>query len=249
MFWTVNTEHYNDIIPSVNNTADNLLTSIFSSHSEVSPSTLFATTAILKGEPFVNSASQNIFVPGVIKLVEHNRSFIGQTKLKSVLAEFLMNTNIKPLSIASYNHLGKNDGHNLSVEHQLKSKEISKSSVIDDMVNMNWLLYKAPISGAKDKSEHPDHIIVIKYIPTGSNPRGLLMSTSLRFFAVAGFEVQEYLKVKGWRNKSSGGNTHLVKVNDGYYQEWGPERSQIDRTNQKITCWINRKGRKATWIV
>ena len=42
--------------------------------------------------------------------------------------------------------------------------------------------------------------------------------------------------MKGQRNKSSGGNTHLVKVNNGYHQEWGFERSQVDRTNQKITC-------------
>ena len=34
------------------------------------------------------------------------------------------------------------------------------------------------------------------------------------------FEVQEYLEVKEQRNKSSSGNTHLVKVNNGYHQEW-----------------------------
>ena len=34
------------------------------------------------------------------------------------------------------------------------------------------------------------------------------------------FKVQGYLKAKGQRNKSSGGNTHLVKVNNGYHQEW-----------------------------
>ena len=52
------------------------------------------------------------------------------------------------------------------------------------------------------------------------------------------FEVQGYLEVKGQRNKSSGENTHLVKVNDGYHQEWGSERSQIDRMNQKITITV-----------
>ena len=48
-------------------------------------------------------------------------------------------------------------------------------------------------------------------------------------------KVQGYLKVKGQKNKSLGGNTHLVKVNDGYHQEWGSERSQVDRMNQRIT--------------
>lgn len=184
VFWTANTERYSDIIPGVNDTADHLLAAIRSSHSEVSPSTLFAVAAILEGEPFVNGAPQNTFVPGVIELAERYKSFIGgddlksgQTKLKSVLAEFLVNAGIKPLSIASYNHLGNNDGHNLSAEPQFKSKEISKSSVVDDMVNANRLLYKPPAPGTTGKAakgEHPDHIVVIKYVPAvGDSKRAI----------------------------------------------------------------------------
>ena len=185
VFWTANTERYSDIIPGVNDTADNLLAAIESSHSEISPSTLFAVAAILEGEPFVNGAPQNTFVPGAIQLAERHNSFIGgddlksgQTKLKSVLAEFLVNAGIKPLSIASYNHLGNNDGHNLSAEKQFKSKEISKSSVVDDMVDANRLLYKAPHISPKGvpvgKGEHPDHIVVIKYVPAvGDSKRAI----------------------------------------------------------------------------
>lgn len=189
VFWTANTERYSDIIAGVNDTADNLLASIKRSHDEVSPSTLFAVAAILEGAPFINGAPQNTFVPGVIDLAERHRGFIGgddlksgQTKLKSVLAEFLVNAGIKPLSIASYNHLGNNDGHNLSAEAQFKSKEISKSSVVDDMVESNRLLYKPAANavgsdgqkGKHAKGEHPDHIIVIKYVPAvGDSKRAL----------------------------------------------------------------------------
>ncbi|KAJ7739244.1 hypothetical protein DFH07DRAFT_1064426 [Mycena maculata] len=185
IFWTANTERYSDIIPGVNDTADNLLAAIRVSHSEISPSTLFAVAAILEGEPFVNGAPQNTFVPGVIELAERHHSFIGgddlksgQTKLKSVLAEFLVNAGIKPLSIASYNHLGNNDGHNLSAAAQFKSKEISKSSVVDDMVDANRLLYNPPLVGPKGvatgKGEHPDHIVVIKYVPAvGDSKRAI----------------------------------------------------------------------------
>ena len=185
VFWTANTERYADLIPGVNDTADNLLAAIKTSHSEVSPSSVFAVAAILEGEPFINGAPQNTFVPGVIALAEREQSFIGgddlksgQTKLKSVLAEFLVNAGIKPLSIASYNHLGNNDGHNLSAERQFRSKEISKSSVVDDMVDANRLLYKAPAVGAKGvpvgKGEHPDHIVVIKYVPAvGDSKRAI----------------------------------------------------------------------------
>ncbi|KAI0765694.1 Myo-inositol-1-phosphate synthase [Trametes elegans] len=186
VFWTANTERYSDIIPGVNDSADNLLNAIRTSHAEVSPSTLFAVAAILEGEPFVNGAPQNTFVPGVIELAERTRSFIGgddlksgQTKLKSVFAEFLVNAGIKPLSIASYNHLGNNDGHNLSAEPQFKSKEISKSSVVDDMVAANPLLYAPAQPGAPKgtkaaKGEHPDHIVVIKYVPAvGDSKRAI----------------------------------------------------------------------------
>ena len=40
----------------------------------------------------------------------------GQTKLKSVLVDFLISSGMKPRSLVSYNHLGNNDGENLSAE-------------------------------------------------------------------------------------------------------------------------------------
>jgi myo-inositol-1-phosphate synthase len=78
----------------------------------------------------------------------------GQTKMKSVLVDFLVSAGIKPRSIVSYNHLGNNDGMNLSAPAQFRSKEISKSNVVDDMVQSNSLLYS--------EGEHPDHVVVIK---------------------------------------------------------------------------------------
>lgn len=192
VFWTANTERYSEIIPGVNDTAEAILASIKNSHEEVAPSTVFAVASILEGAPFINGAPQNTFVPGVVELAEERRSFIGgddlksgQTKLKSVLAEFLVNAGIKPLSIASYNHLGNNDGQNLSSQRQFRSKEISKSSVVDDMVAANFLLYKTKAEveaeqgvigkDAKDvKGEHPDHIVVIKYVPAvGDSKRAI----------------------------------------------------------------------------
>ncbi|GAC95386.1 hypothetical protein PHSY_002961 [Pseudozyma hubeiensis SY62] len=176
--WTANTERYSEILPGVNDTADNLLKSVEQNHDEVSPSTIFAIACILENAPYVNGAPQNTFVPGCIQLAEKHKAFIGgddlktgQTKVKSVLAEFLVNAGIKPLSIASYNHLGNNDGYNLSSQRQFKSKEISKSSVVDDCCAANHLLYKPAVpgkttaDGKADKGEHPDHCIVIKYQP------------------------------------------------------------------------------------
>jgi myo-inositol-1-phosphate synthase len=60
-------------------------------------------------------------------------------------------------SIASYNHLGNNDGMNLSAPAQFRSKEVSKSTVVDDVVAANPLLYP--------DGKGPDHVVVIKYLP------------------------------------------------------------------------------------
>lgn len=114
----------------------------------------------------------------MIELAEHHGAFIagddfksGQTKLKSVLVDFLVSAGIKPVSIVSYNHLGNNDGRNLSAPQQFRSKEISKSNVVDDMVASNNILYKP--------EEHPDHCVVIKYVPyVGDSKRAMDEYTS-----------------------------------------------------------------------
>ncbi|KAK1253621.1 hypothetical protein MKX07_001698 [Trichoderma sp. CBMAI-0711] len=173
VLWTANTERYADIIDGVNDTADNLLKAIEQGHEEVSPSTVFAVACILENAPFINGSPQNTFVPGAIELAEKHNAYIGgddfksgQTKMKSALVDFLINAGIKLTSIASYNHLGNNDGKNLSSQKQFRSKEISKSNVVDDMVEANSILYK--------KGEHPDHCVVIKYMPAvGDNKRAL----------------------------------------------------------------------------
>ncbi|RKO93527.1 hypothetical protein BDK51DRAFT_44710 [Blyttiomyces helicus] len=165
VLWTANTERFSAILPGVNDTAENLLAAVKSGHEEVAPSTVFAIACILENTPFINGSPQNTFVPGAIELASTHKVYIGgddfksgQTKMKSVLVDFLVNAGIKPLAITSYNHLGNNDGKNLSAPQQFRSKEISKSNVVDDMVAANPILYK--------KGEHPDHIVVIKYCPS-----------------------------------------------------------------------------------
>jgi myo-inositol-1-phosphate synthase len=130
-----------------------LLEAIRNSHSEVAPSTLFAVASILEKCPFINGSPQNTFVPGCLDLAAHHDVYVGgddfksgQTKLKSVLVDFLVSAGIKPISITSYNHLGNNDGLNLNSHAQFRSKEISKTNVVDDMVESNSILYKVSFS-------------------------------------------------------------------------------------------------------
>ena len=77
--------------------------------------------------PYINGSPQNTFVPGVIELACERGVPIGgddfksgQTKLKSVLVDFLVAAGIKPKAIVSYNHLGNNDGKNLSAPAQFR---------------------------------------------------------------------------------------------------------------------------------
>jgi myo-inositol-1-phosphate synthase len=178
ILWTANTERFAEIATGVNDTAENLLASIERGEQEISPSTLFAVASILEGHTYINGSPQNTFVPGVIEMAESKKVFIGgddfksgQTKMKSVMVDWLIAAGLKPASIVSYNHLGNNDGKNLSAPKQFRSKEVSKSNVVDDMVASNPILYA--------EGEHPDHTIVIKYVPyVGDSKRAMDEYTS-----------------------------------------------------------------------
>ncbi|KAK8586695.1 hypothetical protein V6N13_085720 [Hibiscus sabdariffa] len=178
VLWTANTERYSNVVVGLNDTVENLLGSLDRNESEISPSTLYAIACVLEDVPFINGSPQNTFVPGLIDLAIQRNCLIGgddfksgQTKMKSVLVDFLVGAGIKPTAIVSYNHLGNNDGMNLSAPQTFRSKEISKSNVVDDMVSSNGILYQP--------GEHPDHVVVIKYVPyVGDSKRAMDEYTS-----------------------------------------------------------------------
>ncbi len=83
--------------------------------------------------PCCSWACKDGFVDG------HGRSCSGSWVRTQV--DFLVGAGFKPTSIVSYNHLGNNDGMNLSAPQTFRSKEISKSNVVDDVVASNSILY------------------------------------------------------------------------------------------------------------
>ena len=173
ILWNGNTERFCEVDPKIHGTADSLLLGIKNNEKEISPSTIYCIASILEHCPYINGSPQNTFVPGVIDLAEREGVILmgddmktGQTKLKSVMADFLINSGLKITAVASYNHLGNNDGLNLDYYKCFRSKEITKASVIDDMVGNNPILYPS--------QEHPDHLVVIKYVPSvGDSKRAL----------------------------------------------------------------------------
>jgi len=186
VMWSASTERFSEVLNGVNDSWAALESSIARDEFEISASTLFAVASILEGVPFINGSPQNTFVPGALELailrgvpIGGDDFKTGQTKLKSVMVDFLISAGIKPTAIVSYNHLGNNDGKNLSTPQQFRSKEISKSNVVDDMVASNGILYPPSEDG---KLPMPDHCVVIKYVPTvGDSKRALDEYTSQIF--------------------------------------------------------------------
>lgn len=102
VLWTANTERYSQIVAGLNDTKENLFKSLEKNEAEISPSTIYALACIHENIPFINGSPQNTFVPGVIEYAIEKKSLIGgddfksgQTKMKSVLVDFLVGAGIK----------------------------------------------------------------------------------------------------------------------------------------------------------
>lgn len=169
ILWCASTERFSRGKWSTRN---DLMTALENNDSEISPSIQFAVAAAQTGCIFLNGSPQNTINSAIIENAKYYNTFVGgedfktgQTKIKSVLADWLVSSGIKPLSIVSYNHLGNNDGKNLDETPQFKSKEITKKNVIDDVVDENPTIFP---------NGNPDHSVVIKYIPAvGDSKRAL----------------------------------------------------------------------------
>lgn len=173
ILWTANTERMMEIVPEVHNTWEDLSNAIKENRKDlVSPSMLYAIAAIKEGCPYLNGSPQNTFVPAILQFASVKRVLVGgndfktgQTRFKSMMMDFLSSCGMRVSSIASYNHLGNNDGLNLSQEDCFRSKEISKRDVVADVVQNNPALYD---------NKSPDHCVVIKYVESvGDSKRAI----------------------------------------------------------------------------
>ncbi len=91
------------------------------------------------------------------------------------MSDFLVGAGLRLASVVSYNHLGNNDGKNLSEDKCFQSKKISKGGVLDDAIKANKILYP-------DGNNKIDHDVVIKYIPfVGDSKRAIDEYTSQIF--------------------------------------------------------------------
>ena len=57
------------------------------------------------------------------------------------MSDYLIGSGLRLAAVVSYNHLGNNDGKNLSEDKCFQSKKISKGGVLDDAIKSNTILY------------------------------------------------------------------------------------------------------------
>ncbi|CAK92080.1 unnamed protein product (macronuclear) [Paramecium tetraurelia] len=170
LLWTANTERFCVEDPNVHGTAEKLMKSIESSHPENQCINNFCMCCLFRRmlihqwitiKYYCSRKKAGVFVAG-------DDFKTGQTKFKTCLVEYLVGAGIKPKAIISYNHLGNNDGKNLSQESCFKSKERSKKTCVDDILESNKVLYPT------EEELNIDHTIVIKYCPeTGDSKKAM----------------------------------------------------------------------------
>lgn len=175
VLWTANTErYYHKDIATMEE-----LNQLIDKNASLPSSVMYAVAAIKEKAIFINGSPQNTLHPAIRMLAEHegvpiagNDFKTGQTKYKTVMGDYLVGSGLRCSSVVSYNHLGNNDGKNLSDPGTFRSKEISKGSVLDDTIKSNPILYPPG-------HQKIDHTVVIKYCPfVGDSKRAIDEYTS-----------------------------------------------------------------------
>lgn len=170
VLWTANTEMY--LLPEIAPVDD--LEQRIATNQPLPASILYCIACIQEKVVYLNGSPQNTFHPAVVEYARIHGGLIagsdfksGQTRFKTAMSDFIIGSGIRLASVVSYNHLGNNDGKNLSEDKCFQSKKISKGGVLDDAIRANPTLYPK----GQDKI---DHEVVIKYVPfVGDSKRAL----------------------------------------------------------------------------
>ncbi len=141
MVWCGSTEKY--IEPSeVHNTIESFEQGLRDNDEMISPSMIYAYAAIKLGVPFANGAPNlTCDIPALIALAKETDTPIagkdfktGQTLMKTILAPGLHARALGIKGWFSTNILGNRDGLVLDDPDNFKTKEVSKLSVLDDIL-------------------------------------------------------------------------------------------------------------------
>lgn len=186
MVWCASTEAYTQV-SAAHQTVKALEEGLRKNDPTIPPSMIYAYASIKAGVPYANgSPNLSCDVPAIIELADHYKVPIGgkdyksgQTFMKTMLAPGLRARMLGLDGWFSTNILGNRDGEVLNNPENFKSKEVSKSGVIDDIL---------------EPELHPDlygnvyHKVRIEYYP----PRGDFKESwdNLDIFGWLGYKMQ-----------------------------------------------------------
>ena len=171
MIWAASTEIFLKQHP-VHKTLESLEKAMKENHKAIAPSMIYAYAALKSGIPFANGAPNlTVDIPALMNLADKNKLAIcgkdfktGQTLMKTIIAPGLKSRMLGLHGWYSTNILGNRDGEVLDDPDSFKTKEESKLSVLEYILQPDVYpdLYK-------DFS----HVVRINYYPPrGDNKEG-----------------------------------------------------------------------------
>ncbi len=184
--WAASTEIF--IEPcEIHETIEAFERALYDNDARIAPSMIYAYAAIKAGVPFANGAPNlSVDIPALTKLAETNRVPIcgkdfktGQTLMKTIIAPGLKSRMLGLEGWYSTNILGNRDGEVLDDPENFKTKEESKLSVLEHILQPDVYpeLYK-------DFA----HVVRINYYPPrGDNKEGW---DSIDIFGWLGYKMQ-----------------------------------------------------------
>jgi myo-inositol-1-phosphate synthase len=141
MVWCGSTEKYIEV-SSVHGTIESFEAGLLNNDPDIAPSMIYAYAAIKLGVPFMNGAPNlTCDIPALIDLAKETGTPIGgkdfktgQTLMKTILAPGLSARALGIKGWFSSNILGNRDGYVLDHPDNFKTKEVSKLSVLEDIL-------------------------------------------------------------------------------------------------------------------
>ncbi|MCS7080147.1 MAG: inositol-3-phosphate synthase [Chloracidobacterium sp.] len=172
MIWCASTEVYLAPSPKHHGTLKAFETAMKANHKSIAPSMLYAYAALKCGVPFANGAPNlTVDIPALIELAQANNVPIcgkdfktGQTFMKTLIAPGLKSRMLGLQGWYSTNILGNRDGEVLDDPESFKTKEESKLSALEYILQPELYpeLYK-----------NFSHVVRINYYPPrGDNKEG-----------------------------------------------------------------------------
>jgi myo-inositol-1-phosphate synthase len=186
MVWAASTEVYLEQ-SAIHETLENFEKALYDSDPNIAPSMIYAYAAIKSGVPFANGAPNlSVDIPALTMLAETNGVPIcgkdfktGQTLMKTILAPGLKSRMLGLEGWYSTNILGNRDGEVLDDPENFKTKEESKLSVLEHILQPE--VYP-------DLYEGFSHVVRINYYPPrGDNKEGW---DNIDIFGWLGYKMQ-----------------------------------------------------------